>query len=281
MKKINTLIIAVLLSLCIFAQAPDMMSYQAVIRDAANTLVMSTAVGIQVSVLQGSSSGTEVYKETHATATNANGLISLSIGAGNPVLGDFSAIDWSVGPYFLKTETDITGGSNYTITTVNELLSVPFAQFANSVASYPETDPVFEAYQPTFWQYYGLNSTSSTVGNTWTNLYPTNPFTITKSLDKTDIEITVLSNFGGGTFDGASGVRFQALVDGLPYDFGNKASIINDNSLKFLSLFSVTRNLNAGSHTISIWAKTYTGTASNVIVDPGGWGGTIIIKEVR
>lgn len=281
MKKINSLIIAVLLSLNIFAQAPEMMSYQAVIRDAANTLVMSTEVGIQVSVLQGSSSGTEVYKETHATATNANGLVSLSIGAGNPILGDFSAIDWSSGPYFLKTETDITGGSNYTITTVNELLSVPFAQFANSVASYPETDPVFEEYQPSFWQYYNLNGTSSTIGNEWTNLYPNNPFMITKSLDKTDIEITVLSHFGGGTFDGASGVQFQALVDGLPYNFGNKASVRTNNSMAFLTLYSVTRDLPAGSHYISIWAKTNTGTATDVIVDPGGWGGSIIIKEVR
>ncbi len=281
MKRILTILIACFLTMVVFAQVPERMSYQAVIRDASNSLLVSANVGMKISVLQGSSSGAEVYVESHTATTNVNGLVTLSIGNGDPVLGSFSTIDWPNGPFFLKTETDIEGGSNYTITTVNELLSVPFAEFAKSAGSCSETDPVFEDYQPNFWQFSGLNSGYIEVGTEWTNLFPTDPFTFVKSLDKTDIEITVLSNFSGGIFDGASGIQFKVLVDGLQYSYGNLGSIRADNTIDFLTLYSINRYLMAGNHTVSIWSKTNSGISTNVLADPGGWGGTIILKEVR
>jgi hypothetical protein len=116
----------------IFAQAPQKMSYQAVIRNASGVLVTSTSVGIRISILQNSSSGTSVYTETQTTSTNANGLVSLEIGTGTVVSGTFSAINWAVGTYFIKTETDPAGGSSYTIVGVNQLMSVPYALFAAS-----------------------------------------------------------------------------------------------------------------------------------------------------
>ena len=117
------------------AQAPQRMTFQAVLRDASDNLVVSGAVGLRASVLQGSASGTAVYVETHSTSTNANGLATLEIGGGTPVSGTFSGINWGNGPYFLKTETDPNGGSSYSITGVSPLLSVPYALFAanNSV----------------------------------------------------------------------------------------------------------------------------------------------------
>ena len=79
MKKIITILAAVLLTASVFAQAPQKMSYQAVIRNASNALVTSTPVGMRISVLQGTSTGTAVYVETQTPSTNANGLVSLSI----------------------------------------------------------------------------------------------------------------------------------------------------------------------------------------------------------
>ena len=116
-----------LINTSIFAQAPQKMSYQAVIRNSSNALITSTPVGIQISVLQGSSTGTAVYVETQTPSTNANGLVSVEIGGGTVVSGNFSAINWANGPYFIKTETDPTGGTAYTITGTNELMSVPYA----------------------------------------------------------------------------------------------------------------------------------------------------------
>ena len=136
MKKIITLCAALILTVSVFAQAPQKMSYQAVIRNASNVLVTSSPVGMQISILQGSASGTAVYVETQTPSTNANGLVSIEIGAGAVVSGAFSTIDWANGPYFVKTETDPTGGTTYTITGTSELLSVPYALHAKNTDSW-------------------------------------------------------------------------------------------------------------------------------------------------
>ena len=115
MKQLITLIAAIFISTITMAQSPNKMSYQAVVRNADNELISNKPVGMQISILQGSTNGTAVYAETQSPTTNMNGLISLQIGSGTLVSGDFSNIDWSSGPYFIKTETDPDGGSNYTI----------------------------------------------------------------------------------------------------------------------------------------------------------------------
>ncbi|MDC1374110.1 hypothetical protein N8294_02865 [Polaribacter sp.] len=110
------------------------MSYQAVVRDANNTLIANQTIGMQISILQSTIIGTVVYTETHSVDTNINGLVSLEIGNGNSS-DNFSEIDWSAGPYFIKTETDPTGGSSYTITGTSQLMSVPFALYATTSGS--------------------------------------------------------------------------------------------------------------------------------------------------
>ncbi len=115
---------------CAQAQAPQRLSYQAVVRDANDALVTSGPVGMRISVVQGSLQGTPVYVETHAVSTNANGLATLEVGGGVLVSGSFSGIDWSDGPYFLRTEADPLGGTNYTIDGGGQLLSVPYALHA-------------------------------------------------------------------------------------------------------------------------------------------------------
>jgi len=151
MKKIYTIIAAVLLTAIglfpqqLKGQSPEKMSYQAIIRDASQNLIKNQAVGMQLSILQGSATGNIVYVETQAPTTNANGLISIEIGNGTLVSGNFNGIDWANGPYFIKTETDPNGGNAYSITGTSELLSVPYALFAKTADSLttPESDPVY------------------------------------------------------------------------------------------------------------------------------------------
>ncbi len=112
------------------AQAPNKMSYQAVVRNTAGILVANANVGIQISILQTTATGTGVFIERHTTPTNANGLATLEIGVGTNVFGTIKAIDWANGPYFIKTETDPTGGTNYTISGTSQMLSAPYALFA-------------------------------------------------------------------------------------------------------------------------------------------------------
>ena len=129
MKRIFTLLALVALTLSVYAQSPDLMSYQAVLRDAGDNLLMNQAVAIQISILQGAPNGTAVYTEVHSLNTNDNGLVSLMIGDG-VTTDDFSTIDWGSGPYFIKTETDPAGGTDYTITSTTQLVSVPYAKYA-------------------------------------------------------------------------------------------------------------------------------------------------------
>jgi hypothetical protein len=137
MKRIFTLIAALFLSSGIFAQFPQKMSYQCVVRNTSGDLISSQDVGIRISILQGSSTGTMVYQETFNPnpTTNVNGLLSIEIGSGTPVSGIFSDIDWSAGPYFLKTETDPTGGTSYSIVGTSQLLSVPYALHSETAAN--------------------------------------------------------------------------------------------------------------------------------------------------
>ena len=133
MKSLISLIFLFSIATCSFAQAPQKMSYQAVIRNSSGTLVTSNTIGMRISIIQGSVFGASVYVETQTTSTNINGLASLEIGTGNVVVGSFSGINWGAGPFFIKTETDISGGTNYNIIGSSELLSVPYALFsANS-----------------------------------------------------------------------------------------------------------------------------------------------------
>ncbi|MBL3549816.1 beta strand repeat-containing protein [Chryseobacterium sp. KMC2] len=117
------------------SQAPEKMSYQAVMRNGVGQLLSNQAIAVKVSILQGSPAGAEVYSERLTGNTNTNGLISLEIGTGTIITGTFASINWSSGNYYLKTETDPAGGTNYTITGTSQLLSVPYAMYAKTAGN--------------------------------------------------------------------------------------------------------------------------------------------------
>jgi hypothetical protein len=131
MKTIYTCFF-LLITAAAYAQTPQSMSYQAVVRNAANQLVQEGNVGVRISILQGSPSGTAVYQENHTVITNLNGLLTLEVGMGSIVVGTFAGINWENGPYFIQSEIDPTGGSNYSITTTSQLLAVPYALHAKT-----------------------------------------------------------------------------------------------------------------------------------------------------
>ena len=248
MKRSLTLLSAVILTASAFAQAPEKMSYQAVVRDAGNALVTSQAVGMQLSILQGSVSGTAVYVETQNPTTNINGLVSIEIGSGTVVSGTFNAIDWSAGPYFIKTETDPTGGTAYTITGTSQMMSVPYALYAktaenatNDLVDDADADPTNEMNTGVV-----LNGTDLEVtdgngtivtdlsslqdGVTDADADPTNEMNTGVILNGTDLEVTD----GNGTIV----TDLSSLQDGVndadadPTNELNTAVVLSGNSLK-------------------------------------------------
>lgn len=127
MKLTLTILLFVTVTLNVFAQSPEKMSYQAIIRSQDNSLVTNSNISLKIIVHQGTLTGTNVYQEKHSVTTNSNGLISLEIGTGTIITGNFSTIAWEKGPYFIETQVDVTGGVNYNIIGVTQLLSVPYA----------------------------------------------------------------------------------------------------------------------------------------------------------
>ena len=120
------------LSLSSFGQAPEGFKYQAVVRDAGNTILNNQSVGMRMTIQQGSIGGTAVYQETFSTTTNAYGLVNLEIGNGTVVTGTFATIDWANGPYFIETAVDVTGGTSYAVMGTSQLMSVPYALYAKT-----------------------------------------------------------------------------------------------------------------------------------------------------
>jgi len=200
MYKFRAVIIIILTNLLIstsvFAQSPEKMSYQAVIRNSSDVLVTNTQIGMEINIRQGSIAGTIVYTETQTPNTNANGLVSIEIGGG----AGFNTIDWSAGPYFIETKTAVAPPlTTYTITGTSQLLSVPYALHAKTAESITgtitETDPVFGAWDKTT----GISITESQISDLGAYLETeTDPtFTSSEAANITASDITNLGNLSG------------------------------------------------------------------------------------
>ena len=157
---------------------------------------------------------------------------------------------------------------------INQIFAVVTTVLLLNVTVFPQSRYV---------QFGNLNQDSVNVSSTWTKLKTTSgTHSFTKSSSDTKIEVYVNSRFKVGTISGANGVRFQVRVDNNTPTFDNQGSILTSNTSEFLSIFAVFENLPAGSHTVSIWAQAApSGSATSVLVDPGGWGGKIIVKETK
>ena len=134
MKKLltkNLLLILLLFPVIGFGQAPEAFKYQAVIRDGGNLILTDQAVGMRLSIQQGSIGGTSVYTETFTSTSNGYGLVNLEIGTGIST-DDFAIIDWVNGPYFMETAVDLTGGITYEVMGTSQLMSVPYALYAKT-----------------------------------------------------------------------------------------------------------------------------------------------------
>ena len=209
-RKLLTLIIC-FMGVNLFAQSPNQMSFQAVLRDSNDNLIPNTNVGIRLSILQGSPTGVSIYTELHSVNTNANSLISLKFGDGTIVLGSIDGVDWGGGSYFLKTEVDPAGGSNYTIVITSPFLSVPYALHANTADSLTnslqELDPLFAQSLAS-----GITSLDTTYWNSKLDIEKDSSVTNEiQFISKTGTTVTL--SHGGGTFQDS--IRNFIAGDGI------------------------------------------------------------------
>jgi hypothetical protein len=139
-RILSLFFITIFCSIPVFAQgqgAPESMNYQAVIRDGSGNVLANQTVSLRIKILQGSVSGSSVYEETFNPTTNAYGSIAIQIGTGTVVSGTFNTIDWGANSHFVETAVDISGGTNYTVISTTQFMSVPYAMYAKTAGSSP------------------------------------------------------------------------------------------------------------------------------------------------
>jgi hypothetical protein len=132
MKKLFTLLALIVIT-TINAQAPQGFNYQATVRNASGALVVNQNVLFKFNIMQNSQTSLAVYSETHQAPTDDLGQVNLTIGTGTPTTGTFAGINWGSGSYFLGIE--LNTGTGYVAMGTTQLLSVPYALYANSAGS--------------------------------------------------------------------------------------------------------------------------------------------------
>lgn len=134
MKRLFTFCF-ILISISIFSQAPQAVNYQGIARNTLGNPLTNQALGIEFAIHQGSPTGTVVYREDHFPTTNQFGLYSVQMGMGAPITGTFNSINWANGPFYLEIGMDITGGTSFVSAGTSQLISVPYALYAETSGS--------------------------------------------------------------------------------------------------------------------------------------------------
>lgn len=136
MKRLMLLLSTLAVAASLWAQAPQGFTYQAAVRNADGTAVANRQVSVRLALLQGGADGAERYAEMHRPTTDAAGLFSIVVGQGHALVNCLmeQCVDWADGPWFLLTQVDPANGSDYTLTTVQQLMSVPYALYAARTA---------------------------------------------------------------------------------------------------------------------------------------------------
>ena len=143
MKNYLSIVILLFLGLSLNAQAPQGFNYQATVRNASGDLVVNQNVSFSFNIIQGSQTAEPTYSENHTLLTDDLGQVSLVIGQESPTTGVFSEIDWSIGNYYLAIELDT--GSGFELMGTSQLLSVPYALYAENSGNSTPTTPNLEA----------------------------------------------------------------------------------------------------------------------------------------
>ncbi len=296
MKFIPTLLFSFLFC-SVFSQAPQAVNYQGIARNNLGNAIPNQLLGLELTIHQNSPTGTIVYQETHAPTTNQFGLYTVSLGLGTPVIGTFNSIAWGSGSYFLEIGMDITGGNNYVSAGTSQLISVPYALYAQTAGNAPTgpmgptgatgaagaTGPTGPAGVT------GATGPSGTTGQSVTEVYgtgqlvvntATTTYTLIPGLTQTinvpaNCKVYVTTSGGiqstGATSATYSVVDIGLFCDGVVSSTGGQRRIAIANTSSLAQLisnwsFQQTYNLSAGSHTFEVKAVSGAGGSSNANV---------------
>jgi hypothetical protein len=111
------------------------LNFQGVARNTAGEVLVSQKINLRLSILLGSETGTVAYVETRQVTTNPQGVFAVVVGDDKALTKstNFSSINWTPSPKFIKVEMDPNAGSSYLVMGTSRLQAVPFAFYANGV----------------------------------------------------------------------------------------------------------------------------------------------------
>lgn len=131
-KKATAVLVLILIAQSIWSQVPHKFNYQAIARDGSGAIIISQNISVRFSIRDIAATGPIIYQETQHLQTNQFGLFTAMIGDGPAGIGNFSSINWGSGLKYLQVEFDAQGGNNYLIVGSSQLLSVPYALYAET-----------------------------------------------------------------------------------------------------------------------------------------------------
>jgi len=251
------------------AQAPSAIPYQAVARNSSGNLLSNQNISLRFSIREASAGGTILYQESHSVATNALGLFVVNIGQGTPVSGTFSGIDWGSGSKFTQVEMDAAGGANYIDMGTQQMLSVPYALYANSGGTPPAAGA-------------GISVTGTTI----TNTAPDQTVHLTgggaTTVTGTYPNFTVSSTDANTTYTGGTGINVTGTIitntapDQTVQITGGGATTVTGSYPNFTVSSTDANTTYNGGTGINVTGTTITNTAPDQAVTLTGAGITTI-----
>lgn len=249
------------------AQAPDSFSYQSVVYNTSGELVTNQTISLQISIIKDSELGDVVYQEIHHPVTNNNGMISILVGEGSSS-GNLADVDWSLSTYHIKSEIDMNNGTNYTISGIQQLLSVPYALHAKNAVEQSYIDNA-------------IDSLSSLIDELKAYNIPTAEFTASSQVGGINNSISFSSTNTNNaasylwTFEGGSPSTSTLMSPSVVYfnsgKYDTKLKVSNNFGVdeitkeEFIEILSVPEaNFTASDTTVSIGESvTFTSTSTN------------------
>lgn len=244
MKKLFFTLLASVLFISIYGQAPQEINYQGVARNSSGTLLSNQNIGIKLDLHQGSAVGTVVFSEAHNKTTNVFGLFNLGIGSVNT--SGFLSINWANGPYFLEVSMDPAGGTSYASVGTQQFMSVPYALYAQTAGNASSTPTIT------------INA----------------PNTVTSSSGSYTINVPAAVSYSAGTgIDITGGIISNTASAVTPtINSGGVVNVTNPSSNVYLvDVPAPTINYNSGTNELTLTQNgatstaTLNGTGSNTI----------------
>ena len=127
-------LILLLISSTIYAQVPSGINYQAVARDADGTILTDQTMSFLIELTNRDGKSMIHYAENHTVTSNDLGLVNFAIGRGEVLSGSFSNVPWSKGHIWVQLSLDKENDGTYELMGTSELLSVPYAMYAQTAA---------------------------------------------------------------------------------------------------------------------------------------------------